>query len=294
MSRRFWLLGILVVAVFALTSSVFTVPEGKQALLFQFGHLKVNQKGVPVVLEPGLHIKLPFVAQARQFDIRAQALSLNVPVHMSKSGIDGNAEYEVYWKISELAQFYQSTGGAWQQADTLLSQLLTGHLNLTANLVDDNTLLLESASALTKELGITILAINYKGLALSTNALNTTYQIMRDAQEQDAKKLRMNGKLDADKIVSDAEGQSTIIIAELQANASKLRADGDAQAAKIYSNAYSKDPEFYSFLISLEAYVATFATKKDVLILTPDMQFFNYFNQPQAQPQTQLKSGQTH
>ncbi len=279
MSRRFWFLGLLVAVVFALTSSVFTVREGKQALLFQFNHLKVNLDGVPVVLNPGLHIKLPFVAQARQFDIRAQALSLNVPVR-SQSGLDGNAEYEVYWKISDLVQFYQSTGGEWQQADTLLSQLLIGHLNLTANSIDDNAML-ATASNLTKELGITILAINYKGLALSTNALNTTYQIMRETQEQEAKKLRMNGKLDADKVVSDAEAQSTIIIAQSQADASKLRADGDAQAAKIYSNAYSKDPEFYSFLISLEAYVATFSSKKDVLILTPDMQFFNYFNQPQ-------------
>jgi membrane protease subunit HflC len=281
MSRRFWVLGIVVVGVAALTSAVFTVREGKQALLFQMGHLQVKTTGQPVVLGPGLHIKLPFITQARQFDMRAQTLPLTVSVRMDKTGLDGNAQYVVYWQIDNLPQFYQSTGGSWQQANTLLSQLLTGHLNLTPG-AGDSTTLSQQASDLTAELGIKILAINYKGLSLSQNALNTTYQMMRDAEEQEAKKLRMNGKLEANKVVSDAQAQSTIVVAQAQADASKLRADGDEQAAKIYADAYSKDPEFYSFLINLEAYANTFNSKQDVLVLTPDMQFFNYFNQPQA------------
>lgn len=281
MSRRFWVLGIVIVGVAALTSSVFTVREGKQALLFQMGHLQVKTNGQPIVLSPGFHIKLPFIAQARQFDMRAQTLPLSVSVRMDKTGLDGNADYVVYWQIDSLPQFYQSTGGSWQQADTLLTQLLTGHLNLTPGAID-SAVLSQQASTLTSELGIKVLAVNYKGLVLSQNALNATYQTMRDAQEQEAKKLRMTGKLDADKVMSDAQAQSTIVVAQAQADASKLRADGDEQAAKIYSDAYSKDPEFYSFLINLEAYANTFNTKQDILVLTPDMEFFNYFNQPQA------------
>ncbi|MBY0544050.1 MAG: hypothetical protein K2Q14_00695 [Gammaproteobacteria bacterium] len=282
MSRRFWILGLIVAIVFALTSAVFTVREGKQALLFRFGHLVVKTNGQPIVLKPGLHVKLPFLVHAKQFDVRAQSLSITIPIRINETGLDGNAEYEIYWKITDLPQFYQSTGGSWQQAETLLSQLLTGHLNLTPYPTDSNVML-QQASLLTGPLGVKILAISYKGLALSTNALNTTYQLMRDAQEQEAKKLRMTAKLDADKIVSDGQAQSTIIVAQSQADASKLRASGDGQAAKIYADAYSKDPEFYSFLINLEAYVGTFTSKQDVLVLTPDMQFFNYFNQPQAQ-----------
>lgn len=285
MSRRVWVLGIVIVAVAAVTSAVFTVREGKQALLFQMGHLQVKTNGQPIVLSPGLHIKLPFIAQARQFDMRAQTLPLTVPVRMTKTGLDGNAEYVVYWQIDNLPQFYQSTGGSWQQANTLLSQLLTGHLNLVPGEVDSTTLA-QQASTLTSELGIKVLAVSYKGLSLSQNALNSTYQMMRDAEEQEAKKLRMNGKLEANKIVSDAQAQSTIVVAQAQADASKLRADGDEQAAKIYADAYSKDPEFYSFLINLEAYGNTFNSKQDVMVLTPDMQFFNYFNQPQAKSST--------
>ncbi|MFN7096770.1 MAG: protease modulator HflC [Gammaproteobacteria bacterium] len=281
MSRRFWILGILVIVVAALTSSVFTIREGKQALLFRLGHLRVNTAGQPVVLRPGLHAKLPFIAQARQFDMRIQTLPLTVTVRMPQTGLDGNAEYVVYWQIANLPQFYQSTGGSWQQADTLLSQLLIGHLNLTPG-VTGNEDFAQQATGLTTELGIKVLAVSYKGLSLSQNALNTTYQMMREQQEQDAKKLRMNGKLQADKIISDAQAQSTIVVAQAQADASKLRADGDGQAAKIYADAYSKDPEFYSFLINLEAYANTFNSKQDIMVLTPDMQFFNYFNQPQA------------
>lgn len=285
MSRRFWGLATVVIAVAALTSSVFTIREGKQALLFELGHLQVDTSGKPTVLNPGLHIKLPFITQARQFDLRAQLLPLNVSVRMDKTGLDGIAEYVLYWQIDNLPLFYQSTGGNWSQADILLTQLLTGHLNLTPGAMT-STAMAEQASALTTELGVKILAINYKGLTLSKNALNTTYQTMRDSQEQAAKKLRLDGKLEADKIMSDAQAQSTITVAQGQADASKLRANGDEQAAKIYADAYSKDPEFYAFLINLEAYANTFNSKQDFFVLTPDMQFFHYFNQPQAKGNT--------
>lgn len=281
MSRSFWSLTIIVIVVAALTSSVFIIREGKQALLFEIGHLQVDTSGQPTVLKPGLHVKLPFITQARQFDMRAQLLPINVSIRMDKTGLDGNADYAVYWKIANLPKFYQSTNGSWSQTNTLLTQRLTGHLNLTPGQISNNDLT-QQAATLTSDLGIKILAINYKGVTLSKTALNSTYQIMRDNEEQEAKKIRMDGKLQADKIITDAKVQSTITIAQAEADASKSRANGDEQAAKIYADAYSKDPEFYSFLINLEAYSNTFNSKEDLLVLTPNMQFFNYFNQPQT------------
>ncbi len=281
MSKRFWSLIIVIMVVAMLTSSIFVIREGKQALLFQMGHIKMQQDNTPRILTPGLHIKLPFVQRAHQFDMKLQSLSLNVPAHLPNSTLEGIAEYVVLWKIADLPLFYQRTGGQWQPANALLTQTLRGHLDLApANW--QPAAANAQAAALGAELGIQVVSITYKGLALSQNSLKSAYHNMIDIQQQEAKHIRVNGKLQADKIVNDAQAQSEIIIAEAQAEASKVRADGDTQAAKIYSDAYSHDPEFYAFLISLQAYAKTFNKQKDVLVLTPTMQFFNYFNQPQS------------
>ncbi len=280
MPKRIWSLTIIVVVVAALTSSIFTVKERKQALLFQMGHLKTQHNGQINILQPGLHIKWPFIEKAYQFDMKIQSLPLNVPARISGSSLEGTAEYVVLWEISNLPLFYQRTGDNWQQANTLLTQTLRGHLELAPDKWN-NMIGNEQASKLGAELGVNIISIQYKGLALSQNSLKTVYQMMSDLQEQQAKRLRVDGKLEADKVINDAQTQAEIILAQAQSDASKLHADGDAQAAKIYSDAYSKDPEFYAFLISLQAYAKTFTDKKDVIVLTPTMQFFNYFNQPQ-------------
>lgn len=279
MSKRIIYLIVVAAVVTASYSGIFTVREGKQALVFEMGHLQVQSNNQAKVLMPGLHFKLPLIETARQFDMRIQSLPLNVPVRLDNMGIDGTAEYVVNWHIADLPLFYQRTGGTWQQVNTLLTQQLTGHLNL-ANIATPTTDLQTQAEAIGKDFGITIVSLQYKGLVLSKNALTEVYQSMSDKQEQIAKGLRLNATMQADKIADDAQTQATVVLAQGRADASKLRADGDAQAAKIYADAYSKDPEFYTFLISLEAYVNTFNSQQDTLVLTPSMQFFNYFNQP--------------
>jgi membrane protease subunit HflC len=97
-----------------------------------------------------------------------------------------------------------------------------------------------------------------------------------------ANQLRSEGAAAAEKIRADADRQREVIVAEAFREAQKLKGEGDAQAAEIYSTAYNKNPEFYAFYRSLEAYRNSFKSKSDVLVLEPNSEFFKYMRQQQG------------
>ena len=286
MSRRLGILAIVILIVALCTSSFFVVNEGKKALLLNWGHVKENAAGQPVVLGPGLHFKWPFFTEAKQYDTRIQTLNLSVPMTFAGQALEGTANYVVYWQVTQFATCYATTGGEWQVLDTLLPQRLIGHLALTPDNVSQQAML-DRASELTSGLGVKVVAIRFKGYSLSQNTLQSVYQSMRETEEKNAKAARLVAKAEADNLLSDNEAQASLIRAKADADASQLRAEGDEQAAKIYSEAYAKDPAFYAFLIHLDAYANTFTSKQDLLVLTPEMAFLSDFNTPQP---AQVKS----
>ena len=104
---------------------------------------------------------------------------------------------------------------------------------------------------------------------------------MSTEREREAREHRAKGAELAEGIRADADRQQRVIVAEAFRESEKIRGDGDAQAAAIYAEAYNKDPEFYSFSRSLQAYRESFANKSDMLVLDPESEFFKYM---QADP----------
>jgi membrane protease subunit HflC len=133
------------------------------------------------------------------------------------------------------------------------------------------------------ELGINVIDVRVKRVELPPEVSESVYQRMRTEREREARELRSRGKELAEGIRADADRRVTVVKANAYREAEETRGEGDASAAGIYAAAFSRDPEFYSFYRSLNAYKASFGgAGGDVLLLKPDSDFFKYLSKPVA------------
>ena len=134
-------------------------------------------------------------------------------------------------------------------------------------------------------MGISVIDVRIKRIDFSKEVAPSVFANMRADREKVAAKYRSEGKAAAEKIRAQADADATVIQATAQANSAKIRAEGEAEASKIYADAYDKDPEFYAFYKSLQAYKDIFNPNKEnnILVLKPDSQFFKYFNMDSKQ-----------
>lgn len=282
-------------------SSVFTVREGQQALLLRFGKMDTNPKtGKIEIFGPGLHFKKPFIEHARLFDARIQTADVQSDRIVTAEKKHVLVDYYVKWRINNFPIFYTRTGGNYQQASNLLQQQLNDSLRalfgkrtiqevVAEDRVKIMVSLLGQANSSAKNLGIDVIDVRIKKIDLPETVTNTVYQQMRAERERVATGHRSQGKADAEAIEAQADANVTVVIANAKAQAAKIRAQGDALAAETYNDAYSKDAEFYAFYRSMLAYQHSFDTKKDILVLKPDSQFFRYFNNDSGKQQTESK-----
>src|SRR5690606_24103833 len=128
-----------------------------------------------------------------------------------------------------------------------------------------------------RELGIEVVDVRVKGMDLPREVNRSVFERMSSEREREAREHRAKGRELAEGIRADADRQQRVILAEAFREAEEIRGEGDAEAASIYAPAYNKDPEFYSFYRSLQAYRESFANKSDVLVLDPNSEFFQFF-----------------
>lgn len=197
----------------------------------------------------------------------------------------------VKWKIADVARFYQATSGDEFVANRVLSSRVdtglrnqfgerTMHEVVSGEREELMTELRDGLDTVAKrELGITIVDIRVKRIDLPPDVSESVYQRMRTEREREAREHRSKGLELAEGIRADADRQQVVLEAEAQRDAEMIRGDGDAQAAAIYAQAYTKDPEFYEFYRSLQAYRESFADNGDLFVLKPDSEFFKYFKQ---------------
>ncbi|MBM7456718.1 membrane protease subunit HflC [Oceanisphaera litoralis] len=292
------LIVVLALVAIVLYSSVFVVVEGERGIVLQFGKVKREQgSDLPTVYEPGLHFKVPMIDQVRKLDARIQTLDDQVDRFVTSEKKDLIIDSYVKWRIDNFANFYLATGGGNRlQAESLLRRRINNSLRSEIGSrtirdivsgergdVMESALrgLLESSS----ELGIKVVDVRIKQINLPTEVSNSIYQRMRAERTAVAREHRSQGREQAEIIKAEADRRVTVMIAEAQRNSRTLRGQGDASAAKIYSDAYSADPEFFSFIRSLEAYRKSFEQGGDMMILKPEGDFFRYLKDPSGQSQ---------
>ena len=278
---------VLLAAVIVGWNSFFVVDQTERAIVLQFGKVVKND------VSPGLHFKLPFVQDSQSFDGRLLTLDTATQRYLTLEKKALMVDSYAKWRIADVQRFYTATSGLRAIAEERLSrQLESGLRNEVARrtlhevvsgerdqLMADITATLDENAR--RELGIEVLDVRVKAIDLPAEVNRSVFDRMSTEREREAREHRAKGAELAEGIRADADRQQRVIVAEAFRESEKIRGDGDAQAAAIYAEAYNKDPEFYSFSRSLQAYRESFANKSDMLVLDPESEFFKYM---QADP----------
>ena len=280
MNRSIILGVVAVVLVITGYGSMFTVHEATQALVLQLG------KPVRVIREPGLNFKLPFVQNVVIFDRRT--LDLDPPpqdvVLSDKKRI--SVDSYMRYRITDPLKFRNATGNEAQfrnrfgnilnnEVRNTMGTVLLGDL-LTAKRAQVMTTITDAMKAQAPNFGVEVVDVRIGRTDLPQDTSTAVYNRMRSEREATAAKLRAEGEEIKAKIMADADRQRTIILADAQKTAEILRGEGEGQRTKVLADAFSKDPEFFQFYRSMQAYEGAIGDGT-TMILSPDSEFFRYF-----------------
>jgi len=274
-----------VAAMLALLGSVFVVSEGHSAIVLNLGRVVRTDVG------PGLHFKFPLVETARIFDRRLQVLESEPERYLSADKQDVSVDFFALGQIENLRAFYRATGGdesvAVQRLAPIIKDSLRNEINSrTLQEVvsgDRSSVVAKQLTAINRgasTLGIRIVDIRIKRIDLpqDSNVLKSVYDQMRSQRLQVASQLRAEGVELAQTIRARADRDKAVLVAEAERDAQKLRGEGDAEAARLYAQAASKDPSFFAFQRSLEAYRKSFADGDSVIVLDRNDPFLQYLH----------------
>ena len=284
------LIALIIIGLVALvaSSSLYIVSEYEKAVVLHFGKLEEEYPST------GLNYKVPFADQVRKFDGRI--LTLDTPeesyytVQNKRLVVDSYAK----WRIADVGMYYRSTGGSASVAGSRLAVRISdglrnefGKRTLHEAVSGERDQLMVNLTetinrSVGKELGIEVVDIRVKRIDLPNDVRDSVYRRMAADREKEAREYRSKGNEQAEVIRADADRQKTVIEAEAYRDAEFIRGEGDAKAAALYAAAYSKAPEFYSFVRSLNAYKSAFSGKEDVMLVDPDSEFFRYLKSAQG------------
>lgn len=283
-------IGTLIVAVLVglilLSLSLFTVDQRQAALVFQLGEI------IAVKKEPGLYFKIPLLQNVRYFDTRILTLDASTPERFITSEKKNVlVDYFVKWRIIDVERFYVSFNGDEARAANRLAQTVndgmraefgrrTVHDVVSGERDSIMEVLRSKADADARRFGVEVTDVRIKRVDLPTEVSESVYRRMEAERKRVANELRSTGAAEAEKIRADADRQREVIIAEAYRDAQRIKGEGDAKAAAIYAEAFGRDPEFYAFWRSMEAYRSSFRGKNDVLVLQPNSDFFRYMKSP--------------
>jgi membrane protease subunit HflC len=143
--------------------------------------------------------------------------------------------------------------------------------------------MLVTATTTAEDLGVDLIDFRVKQVELMDEVKNAVYAQMKEERARIAKELRAEGRADAERMRAEADRERTIILADANRESQIVRGEGDAKAAEIYANAYNRDPEFYAFYRSINAYKQSMGKSNDLLVVDPNNEFFRYLNQSRGE-----------
>ena len=280
---------VVLVALAAAKLCLYTVNEREHALVFALGELK------EVVSEPGLHAKLPPPFQNVVY-LDKRILTLDSPTaDLVQTSEKKNLMIDsfVKWRIANPRLYWVSFQGNERAAEDRISALLRDALNQTVNKRTVNGItsrerdvaMLEIRTGLqerVKDVGVEVVDVRLKRVDFTPEISESVYRRMEAERKRVAAEERSTGAAEAEKIRADADRQRAVILAQAYNQAQQIKGEGDAIANATYAQAFSKNAEFARFYRNLEAYRASFANKKDVMVVDPSADFFKYMKEPEA------------
>ncbi len=282
MNRALAIIGIIVAIVgFIAYSALYTVHQTKQALVLQFGEV------IKTVTEPGLWVKIPFIQNVTYLDKRILAFDTPpeevIAADQKRIVVDAFSRF----RISDPLKFYQAVGNI-DVAEARLSTLINSSLRqvlgaeefasvLSGERVDLMRAIKDAVNAQAVNLGITIVDVRIKRADLPPENSQAIYRRMQTEREREAKEARAMGAEEAFRIRARADRDRTVLLADARKLGEILRGEGDGARARIFNEAASRDPKFYAFYRSLQAYRAALHSDDTTLVLSPDSDFFEFF-----------------
>lgn len=271
------------VLMVAASTSVYHVNQNEKAILFRLGEMVSSD------LKPGLHFKTPVINNVSTFDARVLTLDAKSERFLTSEKKNVIVDSFAKWRIGDVGLFYTTVGGDEFQANLRLDQIMKdamrsefGVRTIKQLVAEDRSelsdTLLEKLSPTAAKFGIELIDIRIKRIDLPQEVSSSVYQRMRAERERVAREFRSQGAESAEQISAEADKQRQVLLANAQREAENIRGRGDAQSADIYAKSYGKNPEFYAFHRSLQAYQASFEKTQDTLVIKPDSDFFKYFS----------------
>ena len=270
---------VLIIAVVLVTInlSVYTISMIEQAVITQLG------KPVKNVEDPGLHFKLPFIQKITKFPNQLLDYDSAPTEILTKDKKNLLIDNYAKWRIIDslkLLQTVRDVNGAQSRLDDIIYSELRvelGRHNLldTVSATRDEIMkvVTKRSNEKAKEYGISVLDVRIKRADMPQEIANSIYNRMRTERQRIAKEYRSEGKEEAQKIRAQTDKEKVVLLAKAYKKEQIIRGEGDAKSIKIYAEALEQDPEFYSFIRSMEAYKVIFK-EKSTIILPPDSEFF--------------------
>jgi len=284
---------LAVVAAIIGYTALFTVYQTRVALVVRLGN------PVRVVTEPGLNFKMPLIDSVIYIDKRILDLE-NRPAEVIASDqkrlvVDAFARY----RINDALKFYQSVGsieGANSRLSTLMDASLRrvlGEATLTHVVRDDRAALMarvrEQVDREAAAFGIAVVDVRIRRADLPAENSQAVYDRMKSERKREATEFRAQGSQRAQEIKARADRDAIVIVAEAQSKGDQMRGEGEAERNRIFAEAFGKDPDFFGFYRSMQAYETGLKHNDTRMVLKPDSDFFRYFADPAGKPREDSK-----
>ena len=263
-------------------NSLFTMDERQQGLVLQFGEPK------RVIQTSGLHFKLPLIQNVVRYDVRILEYDLPIEeviaVDKKRMLIDSFTRF----KITDPLEFYKTVGTESSVRNRLNSNVISslrrvvGRVTLEELLSEERSNIMENIKVEVNNeasrFGIEVVDVRIRRADLPEANSQAIYERMISERVREAKEFRAKGSEIAQKIRAEADKERTVILAEATKKSEILRGEGESQSVNIYANAFQQDPEFYSFYRSMQAYGNVLGEDCTTMILSPDSEFLEFFN----------------
>lgn len=282
--RYFIVIVVAVIIVALLMDSVYTVHQTERAILLRFG--AVSEADV----SPGLHFKMPIAESINKADGRVLTLDSSQETYFTLEKKPLIVDSFGKWRIKDVLRYYEATRFEETIGERILQERINEGLRNEISrrdmhevvsgerdqLMDDLTAQLNRV--MEQAAGIEVVDVRVKRIDLPSEVSEAVYERMNSERQIEARQYRATGRELALGIRADAERQTVVIEAQAYRQAQQIRGDGDAASASIYADAFNKDPDFYQFYRSINAYTNVFKDKSDLLVLDPKSEFFKYLD----------------
>jgi modulator of FtsH protease HflC len=279
---------LIVLALIVGYGALFTVHQTRQAIVVRLGN------PVRVVTEPGLHAKVPLIDSVilidkRILDLEAPAQEL-IASDQKRLVVDAFARY----RIENALRFYQTVGsveGGNSRLSTLLISALRrvlGEATFIQVVRDERAVLTarmrEQLDREAQAFGISVIDLRIRRADLPEQNSQAVYERMKTERQREAAEFRAQGSQRSQEIRSRADRDVTVLVADATSKAEQTRGEGDAERNRIFAETYGRDPDFFAFYRSMQAYEASLRHNDTRLLLRPDTNFFRFFSDPAGKP----------